>query len=181
MARRIATWVGAALAVAGFIAGLGAIALPWATVDAAVAVPGAGQVVAGSGSVPILNFDLGSWYLLGLGVCAGLLAGAAAAGWPARARCGAFAILAGMSTCLLAVLLAERVTGDPSVTTGTATTEVDGAPGLDHRPGVDGCRGRPGRNEPAFPRPATGYRLRRRSRVSDGRRDGATRRGRHGR
>lgn len=127
--RRVAVVVGWILAVLGFAAGLAALSLPWARLDitADVMLDGARPTgLADSQGVAVFQLESGGWYLLGLAVTAGLLAGAAAAGASAARACGLLAVPAGLLTAGAALLLAARIETSSlrNVTSGLATLDL---------------------------------------------------------
>lgn len=127
----MAGWV---LAGSGFAAGLASLALPWALLDIRADVTVAGARPAGLADyqgVAVFQLDTGWWYLLGLAVTAGLLAGAAAAAAPAARACGVLAAPAGLLTTGAALLLAARIETSSlrNVTSGLATLDLRATPG----------------------------------------------------
>jgi hypothetical protein len=127
--RRVAVLAGWILAALGFAAGLVSLALPWALLDITAEVNVGGSAPTGladSQGVAVFQLDTGWWYLLGLAVTAGLLAGAAAAGAPAARTCGALAVPAGLLTAGAVLLLAARIETSSlrNVTSGLATMDL---------------------------------------------------------
>lgn len=121
--------VGWVLAALGFAAGLVSLALPWALLDfkADVTVDGTAPTgLADTQGVAVFQLDTGWWYLLGLAITVGLLAGAAAAGPPAARGCGILALPAGLLTAGAVLLLAARIETSSinNVTSGLATLDV---------------------------------------------------------
>jgi hypothetical protein len=134
LVRGVAMVMGWILAAAGFVAGLVSLALPWALLDFTADVTVAGAAPAGladSQGVAVFQLDTGWWYLLGLAVTVGLLAGAAAAGPAAARACGLLALPAGLLTAGAALLLAARIESSSvsNMTSGLATLDVHASTG----------------------------------------------------
>jgi hypothetical protein len=119
---------GLLMIVAGFLAGLAALALPWARYS----VQAGGQVnVDQTAAVSVFSVRLGLWYLLALTVTVALLAGALAGepGW--RRPCGGLALIAGLVSGGLAVMIggeADTTSGGVQAL-GFATVAVHGSAG----------------------------------------------------
>lgn len=131
MGRRIVQGIGLLFVLAGFLAGLAVLALPWARFK----VQAGGQVnVDRDTNAGVFQVHLGGWYLVGLTVTVALLAGAFAGERNWRRPCGGFALLAG----LIDAGLAARIGGEADSSAGTAvalgfaTVHVHGSAG----PGV---------------------------------------------
>jgi hypothetical protein len=121
--RRWAAYGGAALAAAGFVVAVVALALPWATYRVATDPPGGAEPVVRSGGVAVFQLDRGIWYVLSLLILLGLLAGAATArGGIARAVGGAAVLLTAV-----ALVVASGLGGAVSGAAGSSVAGVLGA------------------------------------------------------
>jgi hypothetical protein len=128
MGRRIARGLGLLLIAAGFLAGLAALALPWARYN----VRAGGQVnVDQTTGVSVFSVHLGLWYLLALMVTVVLLAGALAGEQSWRRPCGGLALVAALVAGGLAVMIGGEADSASSGTQalGFATVAVRGSAG----------------------------------------------------
>ena len=134
MPRSRSALAGWALAGAGLVAGLAALALPWARYTVAADVTQAGTGAHRAGGAPVYLLDGGVWCLFALLGAAGLVAVAATATGAARRAVGAAAALLGP----LAALLPLRMAGRIGASSGTViaqgfvsmTADATPAPGL---------------------------------------------------
>ena len=131
MARRVAVVVGVGVAVAGFVAALAALALPWAHYSIR-AEPGAASAIvfAGTGSLSLFNLGRGGWYLgLLLATGAAVVAAGTTGGWPRRLG-GVAGVLLGLAGTLLAVAMVDEITA------GAVRTSIEGLVDVDATVGV---------------------------------------------
>jgi hypothetical protein len=126
MTRKVASVAGGALAVAGFVLALVALAVPWANFRLAVDVPVDGADLDHSGGIAVFQLELGWWYVLALLAVLGLVAGAAAATGGAARGVGVAALAMGVIGMVLASLVGARAAGASvdTVVSGLAMVDV---------------------------------------------------------
>jgi hypothetical protein len=124
--RKVALVGGGALAVAGFVLALLALAVPWANYRLAVDVPVEGADLDHSGGIAVFQLEFGWWYVLALFAVLGLVAGAGAATGNAARAAGVAALGVGVITMLLASLVGARAAGASmdTVVSGLALVDV---------------------------------------------------------
>src|SRR5262245_42918171 len=125
MARRVLLIAGVGSALVGFLAGLGALALPWVRYSVtASSLPG-GLAFDTTGTLSLLNLARGAWYLaLLLATCAALAAAAGGRGLLHRLG-GVVGVLLGIAGTLLAVAIVNDVSA------GAVNTSVEGLLSID--------------------------------------------------
>jgi hypothetical protein len=127
MPRRLLTATGALLAGAGLVAAIASLAVPWGRYN--VRGSAAGDLpVAQQGAVAVFQVPGGTWYLLAIGLLAGLLAIAAfgTGRTPEVALTGAPVV--GIGTVLVVVAVANHLASRTAdvVATGVAHLQVTG-------------------------------------------------------
>lgn len=126
--------VGWVLAGAGLLAGVAALALPWARYTVAADVTQTGSGAHRAGGAPVYQLDGGIWCLLALLCAAGLVAVAATAAGSARRAVGAAAALLGPLAAVLPLRLAGRISASSGTVVAqgfvSMTADATPAPGL---------------------------------------------------
>jgi hypothetical protein len=125
--RRIAGW---GIAVAGLVAAMVSLALPWAHYTVSADVQQTGGALSGGGGAPVYLLPGGVWCMLALLVAAGLVAVAALAEPRQRPAVGAVAALYGPLATLLPLRMANRIGGSSRtvIAQGLASVTADARP-----------------------------------------------------
>ena len=130
MLRRYSALIGWALAAAGFVAGLAALALPWAWYRVAANVTITGTGLHRTLGAAVYQLDGGSWALLALLCAVGLVAVAATTSGRTRRAVGATAAVLAPLAALLPLRMAGRVgaSANSIVAQGFVSMTADASP-----------------------------------------------------